>query len=303
MRNDPILKIKTIGQLHKLYQLGSPKHPHISVIDLESVPHDLFGVGTPFCMEFYVISCKKFIGTVNYGRSNYDFEGGTMMFTAPDQVVSSASETQVSEGWALFFHSDLIKGTDLEKKMHEYSFFRYEANEALHITDKEQEILLNCITNLKRECSNNLDEHSKTLISSNIELLLNYCSRFYDRQFRTRKPINHDIVIGFERLLGMYFSDSTNRVNGLPNVKYFSERLEVSPNYLSDLLTRYTGKSTLEHIHLHIVERAKSLLWNTNKSVSEVAFDLGFEYPSHFSKIFKSNTGTSPKKFRNLNGY
>ncbi len=206
----------------------------------------------------------------------------------------------MEEGWALFFHPDLLHGTDLEKKLHQYSFFHYEANEALHISEEEKALLWDCVKKIEREYSLNVDKHTVALIASNIELLLNYCTRFYDRQFITRTKTNADIVQKFESLLNDYFAKESLADNGLPDVKHFASRLHLSPNYLSDLLSRHTGKTTQEHIHLQLVEKAKSLLWSTNKSISEIAYDLGFEYPSHFTKIFKAKTGQAPKEFRNV---
>ncbi|PWV56349.1 helix-turn-helix protein [Chitinophaga sp. S165] len=269
-------------------------------MDLQTIPHDQFEPGVFYKMSFYVIACKRFKGEITYGRSKYDFEEGSMMFTAPDQVVSSGPAVEMEEGWALFFHPDLLSGTELERKMSSYSFFRYEANEALHISEEENLILKDCIEKIKREYSLNIDKHTQGLIVSNIELLLNYCNRFYDRQFITRAKANNDIVSRFERLLADYFSQGSLIESGLPDVKYFSSRLHLSPNYLSDLLSKHTGKTTQEHIHLQLVEKAKSLLWETSKSISEIAYDLGFEHPSHFTKIFKTKTGKSPKEYRSL---
>lgn len=185
--------------------------------------------------------------------------------------------------------------------MDQYSFFSYDINEALHISEEENMIIKDCAENIKREYTQRIDKHSQKLIQSNIELLLNYCSRFYDRQFFTRENAGQDIVQRFERLLKGYFSDDLLIGSGLPDVKYFATQLNLSPNYLSDLLSRYTGKTTQEHIHLYLVDRAKSLLWGTEKSISEIAYELGFEYPSHFTKIFKSQTGKAPSEYRKVN--
>jgi AraC-like DNA-binding protein len=223
------------------------------------------------------------------------------MFTAPGQVIGAGPDIHVDEGWALFFHSDLLHGTSLGKKMHEYSFFHYEVNEALHISEEEATIIKDCVGMIAREYQQSIDKHTQSVIVSNIELLLNYCNRFYDRQFYTRAKVNADVVQRFEASLKDFFSRGDLTVNGLPDVAYFSSKLNLSPNYLSDLLQKFTGKSTLEHIHLELVERAKSLLWGTDHSVSEIAYELGFEYPSHFTKIFKAKTGKSPSEYRTLN--
>jgi AraC-like DNA-binding protein len=207
----------------------------------------------------------------------------------------------VDEGWALFVHRDLFHGTDLGRKIHQYSFFNYEVNEALHISEDEHLILKDCTGKIQKEYSQNIDKHTQGLIVSNIELLLNYCNRFYDRQFYTRAKLNTDVIQQFEKLLKDYFSQDTLIESGLPNVTWFASRLNLSPNYLSDLLQKFTGKSTLEHIHLEVIDRARTLLWSTGASISEIAYQLGFEHPSHFTKIFKTKTGKSPSAYRHLN--
>ena len=201
----------------------------------------------------------------------------------------------------LFFHPDLINGTSLAKKINEYSFFNYEANEALHISDDEKIILKDCVEKIEKEYSQNIDKHTQGLIVSNLELLLNYCDRFYDRQFLTRGKVSKDIVQRFEHLLNDYFAQPAEINAGLPEVNFFASHLNLSPNYLSDLLNRFTGKTTQEHIHLKLVDTAKSLLWNTEKSISEIAYELGFRYPSHFTKVFKTKTGLTPKQYRSVN--
>jgi AraC-like DNA-binding protein len=237
-------------------------------------------------------------GVLKYGKGHYDFSEGSLMFTAPWQVITGSIEGGVEEGWALFVHPDLINATDLGKKMHQYSFFSYDVNEALHISEDEKLTIRDCVAKIEKEYSQNIDKHSLGLISGNIELLLNYCERFYGRQFFTRAKVNSDVVQQFERLLSDYFAKDTLIDTGLPNVKYFASELNLSPNYLSDLLNRFTGKTTQEHIHLRLIDKAKSLLWGTEHSISEIAYELGFEHPSHFTKIFKTKTGKSPSAFR-----
>ena len=298
---DKYIDIQSISDLHRLVKYAAPKHPLVSVIDHRDFyklrpKEDAF-----YRFGFYTISCKKFEGILKYGKGYYDFSEGSLLFTAPGQVISPGPDVKVDEGWALFIHPDLIHGTDLGKKIHQYSFFNYEANEALHISEEEKLIIKDCVAKIEREYSQNIDKHSQGLIVSNIELLLNYCSRFYDRQFYTRAKVNSDVVQQFEKILKDYFSQSTLIETGLPNVKYFASRLNLSPNYLSDLLNKFTGKTTQEHIHLELIDKAKSLLWGTNDSISEIAYRLGFEHPPHFTKIFKSKTGKSPSEYRHLN--
>jgi len=298
---DKYIDLESIGDLHKLVKYAPPKHPLVSVID-----HADFYKKRPkedafYCFGFYTISCKKFEGLLKYGKGYYDFSEGSLLFTAPGQVIAPGPDVKVEEGWALFIHPDLIHGTELGRKIHQYSFFNYDANEALHISEEEKLIIKDCVAKIEREFSQNIDKHSQGLIVSNIELLLNYCNRFYDRQFYTRAKVNSDVLQRFETLLKDYFSQSSLIETGLPSVKYFASRLNLSPNYLSDLLNKFTGKTTQEHIHLQLIDKAKSLLWGTNNSISEIAYGLGFEHASHFTKIFKSKTGKSPSAYRHLN--
>jgi len=298
---DKYIELQSISDLHKLVQFTPPRHPLVSVIDHVDFYANRPKVDAFYRFGFYIISCKKFEGLLKYGKGYYDFNEGSLMFTAPGQVLAPGPDVIVEEGWALFIHPDLIHGTDLGRKIHQYSFFNYEANEALHISEEEKLIIKDCVAKIEREYSRNIDKHTQGLIVSNIELLLNYCSRFYDRQFYTRAKVNSDVVQQFEKLLKDYFSQDSLIETGLPNVKYFASRLNLSPNYLSDLLNKFTCKTTQEHIHLELIDKAKSLLWGTNDSISEIAYGLGFEHPSHFTKIFKSKTGKSPSEYRHLN--
>ncbi|MDA3615698.1 helix-turn-helix domain-containing protein [Polluticaenibacter yanchengensis] len=204
-------------------------------------------------------------------------------------------------GWGLFFHPDLLRGTSLGSKMKDYTFFSYEIAEALHLSDKEKEILYDCIQKIENELKENIDNHSQTLIVSNIELLLNYCQRYYGRQFITRKSSNSNIIYQIEKLLTDYFKDEKLSEKGLPTVKYLSDKVHLSSGYLSDLLKKETGMNTQDHIHYYIIEEAKNILINTNNSVSEIAYSLGFEYPQYFSKLFKQKTGVTPVEYRTTN--
>jgi len=293
--------IESISELHELYSVGKPKHPLISVIDFGNDQIDRPKDAATYRVGFYTIFCKKFSGTLRYGRSYYDFSEGSLMFTGPGQIVSPSPELHIEEGWGLFFHPDMVNTGALGRKMMEYSFFNYEANEALHVSEDEKIILNTCVQNIRKEYLQNIDKHTNGLIQANIELLLNYCSRFYDRQFYTREKANIDVVQEFEKLVKDYFAQETLIDTGLPNVSYFASRMNFSPNYLSDLLQRFTGKTTQEYIHLQLVDKAKSLLWSTQKSVSEIAYTLGFDHPSHFTRLFKSKTGYAPSDYRHLN--
>lgn len=295
------IELESISELHQLVQAAPPKHPLISLIDHANFYEKRPKVDAFYRFGFYTISSKKFQGLLKYGKGNYDFNEGSLMFTAPGQVVAPGPDVKVEEGWALFIHPDLIHGTDLGRKIHQYSFFNYEVNEALHISEEEKAILADCVAKIQREYMQNIDKHTQGLIVSNIELLLNYCNRFYDRQFYTRAKVNADVLQQFESLLKSYFRQQTLIDTGLPNVTYFASRLNLSANYLSDLLQKFTGKTTIEHIHIELIDHAKSMLWGTEASISEIAYRLGFEHPSHFTKIFKAKTGKSPSEFRQLN--
>ncbi|MBO9202029.1 helix-turn-helix transcriptional regulator [Niastella sp. MAH-29] len=203
-------------------------------------------------------------------------------------------------GWGLFFHPDLIRSTSLNDKMEGYSFFSYEIAEALHLSEKEKQILYECVLKIQAELQENIDVHSQTIIVSTIELLLNYCTRFYGRQFITRKSTNNAVVVQIEKILKEYFKRSEITETGLPTVKYLAEQVHLSPSYLSDLLKKETGKNTQDHIHFYLIEAAKNMLLSTNKSVGEIAYSLGFEYPQYFNKLFKQKTGKTPIEFRSM---
>jgi AraC-like DNA-binding protein len=297
---DKFTDIGSISDMHRLMQYPPPKHPLISLVDHANFYELRPRVEAVYRFGFYTISCKRFEGILRYGRGSYDFDKGSLMFTAPGQVIAAGPDVTVDEGWALFVHPDLFHGTDLGQKIHQYSFFNYEVNEALHISEDEQSILKDCTSRIQREYSQNIDKHSQGLIVNNIELLFNYCTRFYDRQFFTRAKVSTDTVQQFEKLLKDYFSQDTLIETGLPHVTWFASRLNLSPNYLTDLLQKFTGKTTLEHIHLELIDRARSLLWSTDASVSEIAYKLGFEHPSHFTRLFKTKTGKSPSEYRLL---
>lgn len=256
--------------------------------------------------NLYQITLKQLgCGNLMYGKNSYDYEDGTLVFTSPGQVSifegEMPAENQTDKGWTLAFHPDLIRKSSLADKISQYSFFNYEVNEALHLSEEELKTIEELLDKIVKEYSQNLDRHSQNLIVSNIELLLDYCTRFYDRQFYSRSNLNLDFVSKFEKLLRTFYR--TNKVDeiGLPNVKYLAKELNFSPSYLSDLLKKETGKTAQEHIHLFVIEKAKNKLLNSDSSISEIGYALGFEYPQHFSNLFKAKTGFSPKEYRNLN--
>ena len=248
--------------------------------------------------DFYMVSQKKIpCGVVKYGRNTYDFDEGVMMFVAPGQVISSTLENEPN-GWALFFHPDLIRSTTLGQKISEYSFFSYDVNEALHLSDKEKQTVTAIVDQIRDEYSANIDVHTQALIVSQLELLLNYATRFYGRQFITRTTNNGDQISRFESYLTKYFDSQKPYTEGLPSVKQCAEHLGFSPDYLSDLLKQETGKNAQDHIHYLLIDRAKTALLSTSDSVSEIAYSLGFEYPQYFSKLFKKKVGVTPGEFR-----
>jgi AraC-like DNA-binding protein len=293
--------IHSISALHEFFRYEKPVHPLISIVDLAKVDRSHRVPGDVYRLNLYSVSCKKIMGFFGYGRTTYDFSEGSLMFTAPYQVLSPDPNIKVIEGWGIYIHPDFLNVNARGRKLTELSFFGYDANEALHISEAEKVILEECIRNIQREIGMNLDKHSSNLILSNLELFFAYCVRFYDRQFLTREKSGNDVVQRFDRLLADYFNQESLNGTGLPEVKYFASALNLSTNYLADLLNKYTGKSTQEHIYLKLTDKAKSLLWSTDKAISEIAYDLGFEHPSHFTKLFKRRTGVSPKDFRNQN--
>jgi AraC-like DNA-binding protein len=302
-----ILNIRSITEFHHIVGLSEPKHPLIGLYEDEEMQgqskpelKDLKGVR--FSMDMFTIMFKdKIRGSMNYGRTSYDFQYGTMVFLAPGQVIEAPENEpeEDSHGWVLMFHPDLIRGSQLEGNLDAFTFFNYETNEALHLSREEQEYLAGVVRQIKKEYSQNLDGHSHRLILSNIELLLNNCLRFYDRQFYTRTGFNKDFISRFEKLLKEYFSAEKPIELGIPSVSHFSDEMSMSANYLSDLLKKETGLSAKGHINKMIVEKTKSALLNSNVSVSEIAYNLGFEHPQSLTRLFKSKTGVTPKEYRN----
>jgi len=297
-----LIKIESLTQLHEMMDQEKPRHPLVTVVDFSKVKAPQIKDGTRMTSNFYWISMKQ--GSqceIRYGREYYDFQEGSLIFMAPGQIVSVVGETDhtAATGWGLFFHPDLIRRYPLWKQMNDYSFFSYDVHEALHISDKEKGITTGIVHAIEDEFSQNIDDFSQDLIVSHIELLLNYCKRFYSRQFITRAKVNKDVVSRFEEYLTEYFDSDKPETAGLPSVKQCAFEMGYSPNYLSDLLKKETGKNAQEHIHFHLIDRAKTLLVNSELSVNRIALSLGFEYPQHFSKLFKQKTGMSPGEYRN----
>lgn len=276
-------------------------HPLVSVIDMSKAnprqaSNMYFGFYTVFLKE---VKC----GDLRYGKNTYDYQEGTLVFIAPGQVVSvdNAGETYQPKGYALIFHTDLIHGTTLGKHIQDYTFFSYQSNEALHLSDRERKIVLDCFSKIEYELEHAIDKHSKGLIVSNIELFLKYCVRFYDRQFITRDNVLKGILERFESLLNGYFQTDKPQTIGLPSVASCAGELNLSPNYFGDLVKKETGKTAQEFIQSKVIDVAKERIFDQSKSVSEIAYELGFKYPQHFTRLFKQRVGQSPNEYRMLN--
>ncbi|MEH6305501.1 helix-turn-helix transcriptional regulator [Olivibacter sp. CPCC 100613] len=295
-------RIKTISEFHKLRNLPKPEHPLISIVDYRLIEHDAGYDWNSWLLDFYAISLKRTSNAkIRYGQQQYDFDEGVLFFMAPNQVFSIAHDPNVKAqhtGWLLLIHPDFLWNSSLAKTIKKYDFFDYEVNEALFLSEKEELLLNNIILNIAQEYRTNIDKFSQLIIISQIETLLNYADRFYQRQFITRQVSNHRILDRLEQLLTDYLNDGTRLQEGLPTVKYVSDNLHVSPNYLRNLLHMLTGQSTQQHIHNKVIEKAKELLSTTDRSVSEIAYDLGFEHPQSFSKLFKNKTKVTPLTFR-----
>jgi AraC-like DNA-binding protein len=299
-----IIHLQSIADLHKLFNLGNSQHPLVTVLDFSKVKENLVK-NTKITMDFYSMMFKNYCkNDFKYGRKAIDFQDGNLICIAPNQIIEIDNEIEDREdkmGWGLFFHPDLIRSTSLNDHLKNYRFFDYDISEALHLSDKEKNVLFECIQKIQIELQENIDVYSQYIIVSTIELLLNYCSRFYGRQMITRSHANKSTISQIETILTEYFAKTKVEEQGLPTVKFLADKVHLSPSYLSDLLKKETGKNAQEHIHYYLIEEAKSLLLNSDKNVSEIAFNLGFEYPQYFNKLFKQKTGKTPMEYRNLN--
>ena len=296
------LRIKTISEYHQVMGLPKPEHPLISVINFESIQH-LPGKGAMnIVFDFYSISLKRnFNAKMKYGQQQYDFDEGILFFISPGQVfgieVEEGKKLEHS-GWLLFIHPDFLWNTTLAKNIKQYEYFSYAVHEALFLSDKEETTVINIMQQIEQEYHANIDKFSQPVIISQLELLFNYADRFYHRQFITRNITNHTILDRLEELLSKYFDNDALKKEGLPTVQYIADALNTSPNYLSNLLKAMTGQSTQQHIHNKLIDRAKEKLSTTDLSVSEIAYELGFEHSQSFSKLFKNKTKVSPLEFR-----
>lgn len=296
---DEITKIETIDQYDQLFGLET-LHPLVNVIDFskatKTVEYILMNTG------FYSLFLKDAnCGDLKYGRKYYDYQEGTVVCMAPGQVSGIDNRNKVpvrTKSIGVLFHPDLIRGTSLGQHIKSYSFFSYEVNEALHLSEQEREIVTDCINKIRLELEHAIDKHSKLLIVRNIELLLDYCMRFYERQFITRNEVNKDIIVRFEHLLDEYFQNQIALTEGLPSVKYFADKVCLSPNYFGDLIKKETGKTAQEYIQHRLIELAKERILEGSQTVSQIAYELGFQYPQHFSRLFKKNVGCTPNEYK-----
>ena len=297
---DKIINLETVSQFN--VQRGQETlHPLVTVLD-QSKSKPLYPAR--FISGLYVVFLKEVkCGELKYGRNNYDYEEGTLIFIAPGQVygIDDNMKAVQPKGLALAFHPDLIHGTSLGRHINEYNFFSYNVNEALHVSERERQVVLECFNKIQYELEHAIDKHSKTLIVSNIELFLNYCIRFYDRQFITRDTIQKDILVKFEELLDDYFQSEKSQTLGLPSVGYCAGQLNLSANYFGDLVKKETGKSAQEYIQEKLINVAKEKVFDISKSISEIAYEMGFKYPQHFTRLFKQRVGQSPNEYRSLN--
>lgn len=297
---DKIINVDTVDQYNKLYGLET-RHPLVGIVDLTkatNIPNHVH-----LNMGIYSLFLKHTVcGDLKYGKKNYDYQEGTIVTFAPGQVIGIELKKDAKpSSKGIVFHPDLIRGTSLGQNMKQYSFFSYEVSEALHLSEEEKQIITDCFNKINIELEHDIDRHSKTLIAKNIELLLDYCLRFYERQFNTRIKVNKDILVQFENLLDDYFIGKNAENNGYPTVKYFADKVCLSPNYFGDLIKKETGKSAQQYIMSKLISLAKDRILNTNQSVSQVAYELGFQYAQHFSRLFKKNVGCSPNEYRMQN--
>lgn len=300
MASKEIIKINTVEGFTDLLHIPAIGHPLLNVYCLTGKESDFY-IGKPVQLNLYSIALKEGCqSSTKYGWRNYDFSKGLMNFFAPGQIHSwdENGERSVASGWVLTFHPDFIQKYPLGAKIRKYKFFSYETNEALHISDAERSTIEKIVENIYDECSRNIDEHSQDIIVSQLEVLLSYAERFYTRQFRTRHSVESDVLTRFEEILHEHFAEESPK---LISASEIASRLAMSTNYLSDLLRSLTGMNIQQHIHTHLIEKAKNLLLTTDLSINEIAFSLGFEYPQYFNRLFKSKTGKTPVEFRNIN--
>lgn len=304
MAHTDIKRLKSISDLHRFNHITPPEHPLISLLDYSKIAPDAVDNELKWVQEFYTISIKRNVsGKYRYGQQSYDFDEGLMTFFAPEQVISvqlieADTTTHKASGWILAIHPDFFFGTSLASNIKKYRFFNYSVREALFLSEKEERVIIEILQNIRSEYQANLDQFSQEIINKQLELLLSYAQRFYKRQFLTRKASNHQVLEKLESLLEDYFNTEALNKRGLPSVHDIAQDLNLSPDYLSSLLKSLSGQTTQQHIHKKLIEKAKVKLSTTSLSVSEIAYELGFEHPQSFSKLFKTKTKQTPLEFR-----
>lgn len=300
---DTIIHTKSIAEIRAVFGLDKPTHPLITILDTEKLAYREETVGKRFSSDLYCIALKDSNCGIDYGRNSYDFDDGVLIFTAPKQVIKVKKTQEINQvkGWMLYFHPDLIRNTALGSKIDAYNFFNYEVHEALHLSENEQNTLNQIVQLIQDEIKERIDNHSHQVLVSNIELLLNYSKRFYQRQFNTRSANNIDIVSRVELLLKGYYSKNQLIEKGQPTIQYLADHCHLSASYLSDLLAKETGRSAKDHINDFLVDKAKHLLLSSTDSISGIAYTLGFNYPHYFGRLFKQKTGKTPQEYRQMN--
>ena len=301
---EKIVKIDNIND-YNIANNHKTLHPLVSVIDFSKAEARDWGeaITVKFQYGMYCIYLKDVkCGDMRYGRHYYDYQDGTLVFFKPGQTATyDIPRTYQPMGYGLVFHADFLLGTALNKTIHDYKFFEYQSNEALHLSDDERKMILDCFAKIEFELKQPIDKHSKKLISANIELFLDYCQRFYDRQFITRENVNHGILEKFEEKLKTYFNSEKPQTIGLPSVAFFAEELHLSANYFGDVIKKETGQSAKDYILNRTIEEAKNRIYENDKTVNEIAYGLGFKYPQHFTRLFKQKVGFTPNEYKNLN--
>lgn len=294
-----ISKLDSIPEMHRMLGLPGPVHPLISLLDMTNNIVDLTRLPASYVTGFYKVTfVTKVSGQFRYGQSYYDFDEGTMLFTAPNQVIANTNSYRGTKGYSLIIHPDFLQGHPIARKIKQYGFFSYASNEALHLSDKEKQTILSLYQIIGDELNSSIDEVSHELVIAQLELLLSYAKRFYKRQFLTRQVVTGNLLEQLETILSKFFQEDKALSQGVPTVQYLAEQLNYTPNYLSDMLRSLTGLNAQQHIHQQLIERSKDLLSGTNMSVSEVAYQLGFEHPQSFSRLFKIKTSMTPAAFR-----
>ena len=297
---DKILNLDNVDQYNQLYGIET-LHPLVSVVNLNEATCGVDFIRLNYGLYALFLKLEKSCD-IRYGRQKYDYEEGTIVCFAPGQTAETTSTvTNIqTNAYGILFHPDLLRGTSLSKTIKSYTFFSYEVNEALHVSEEEQTIILDCLNIIRKELEHGIDKHSKKLIATYIELLLGYCMRFYERQFITRSAANKDILMKFEALIDDYFQSDKPQTEGLPSVKYFADKVFLSSNYFGDLVKKETGKTAQEYIQNKIIDLAKEMIIGSGKTVSQIAYELGYQYSQHFNRVFKKNVGYTPSEYRHL---